>query len=163
MTDDSLSTLHDEAAVGGNQDEVDDPEIIDEIDRRYIERKSIKPCARFLNGIRFGVGFRFERTCRPWTCVKGCGDTDNLFHRQCRFFDFKPHQSVILRNPQAVERLEAEAGHQVDSYEGLRSDYIHFSVSLVAPRDPSALPQRGSHSSFHLSPKAFAHFFAWWA
>jgi hypothetical protein len=61
-----------------------------------------------------------------------------------------------------------EAGHEVDSYEGFRSDYIHFSVSLVAPREAGGVEAmaKGSaavtHSSIHMNPKAFAHFFNWW-
>lgn len=156
-----LAYLHDAAAVGTDTG----PEDINEVDRLMIERRSVKPCARFMNGVRFGLGFGFERTCRPWTC-HGCGETDNLLHRQCRLFQFRPHNSVVLRSPQAIERMEAQAGHAIDSYEAFRSDYIHFSVSLVAPRENEGVAPRGTtaetHNSLHLSPKAFAHFFAWW-
>lgn len=160
----SLGFLHDAAAVGVK---VDTPSNADAADRAVIERRSRKPCARFTNGIRFGLGFRFERTCRAWSCEKGCGETENLLHRQCRIFDFKPHNEITLRSPEAIERAEAEAGHTIDSYEGFRSDFIHFSVSLAAPRDPDLNVPKGSsaetHNSLHLSPKAFAHFFNWWA
>lgn len=123
----------------------------------------------------------FERTCRPWTCQNHCGATDNLFHRQCRVFDFKRHQEVILRSSEAVERAEQQSGHVgpfleemclpadyakvSDSWEGFRSDYIHFSISLVAPttEEVKAKAEVAERSnSFHFSPKAFAHFFAWW-
>ena len=159
-----LGFLHDAAAVGID---VETPMAQGgDADRAVIERRSRKPCARFLNGVRFGLGFVFERTCRPWTCVHGCGETDNLLHRQCRIFDFKPHNQVTLFSPEAVERAEAALGHPADSYEGFRSDYIHFSVSLAAPRDPDASVPPASaaetHNSIHLSPKAFAHFFNWW-
>lgn len=145
----------------------DQPEDEEEADRNLIERRSTKPCARFLNGVRFGLGFVFERTCRWWTCNK-CGKTDNLLHRQCRIFDFRPHNTVVLKTPQVVERLTLEAGHPMDSYERFRSDYIHFSVSLVAPREPNGVSPEGrgsdaeTHSSIHMTPKAFAHFFNWW-
>jgi hypothetical protein len=53
-----------------------------------------------------------------------------------------------------------------DSYEGFRSDYIHFSVSLVAPiaAKPGVDDNEDAekNNSLHFSPKAFAHFFAWW-
>ena len=145
-----------------------------------IERRYTKPCARFMNGTRVGFGFRFERTCRPWSCEKNCGSTDVLMHRQCRIFDFKQHQDVILRSKEAVDRESERLGHvsdslgpgdradgqTADSYEGFRSDYIHFSVSLVSPADEARrgglAAEADKHNSMHLTPKAFAHFFAWW-
>ena len=53
----------------------------------------------------------------------------------------------------------------MDSYEGFRSDYIHFSVSLVAPtscvgKDDDENAEK--NNSLHFSPKAFAHFSSWW-
>jgi hypothetical protein len=54
---------------------------------------------------------------------------------------------------------------KVDSYDGFRSDYIHFSVSVTCPLreiDPDHPPDSASHNSLHLSPKAFAHFNSWW-
>jgi len=98
-------------------------------------------------------------------------------HRKCRITDFKRHQDVVLRNKQAVhrdeERLERVSyddgtwltNQSVDSYEGFRSDYVHFSVSVTCPLreiDPDHPPDSTSHNSLHLSPKAFAHFFSWW-
>lgn len=118
--------------------------------------------------MRFGLGFVFERTCRWWSCNK-CGKTENLLHRQCRIFDFRPHNTVVLKNPKVAERLALEAGHPVDSYERFRSDYIHFSVSLVTPREPGGVSSTAvgsaavTHSSIHMNPKAFAHFFNWWS
>lgn len=78
--------------------------------------------------------------------------------RQCRFFDFLPHYAVKLRTPQTVKRLEQERGVEWDSFEGFRSDFIHFSPSIVANTDS----KRRQESSFHFTPKGFAHFFAWW-
>ncbi|ORY31449.1 golgi-body localization protein domain-domain-containing protein [Naematelia encephala] len=134
-------------------------------DQSLIERRYTKPCARFVNGVRVGFGFAFERTCRPHTCKEQCGETENVFHRACRFFDFKQHQEVILRSPEAIERDEQEIGRSIDSYEGFRSDFIHFSVSVVSPLktvEPAENLDTNLHSSMHCSPKAFAHFFAWW-
>jgi hypothetical protein len=176
--------LHDNAAMGSElrPDNQPTPDEIDQskVNEAMIERRYTKPCARFLNGVRVGFGFRFERTCRPWNCEEHCGDTDNLFHRQCRLFEFKKHQQVILRSPEALKREEEEAGHvsgfgqgqsgsadgqPVDSYEGFRSDYIHFSVSVVAPLNEVKGKMKDdaeNQNSLHMSPKAFAHFFAWW-
>ena len=167
--DASLTALHDNAALGNEKQSFEakpsDEHKQPHDDQSLIERRYTKPCARFLNGVRVGFGFVLEATCRPWNCKKGCGDTDNVLHRQCRFFTFKPHQAVILRNPEAVERDEHEVGHKVDSYEGFRSDFIHFSVSVVAPLNPLSEKLQDcaeSQNSLHLSPKAFAHFFNWW-
>lgn len=58
-----------------------------------------------------------------------------------------------------------------DSFEGFRSDFIHFSVSCVSlraereeckPPSTRTEPTEADISSLHFSPKAFAHFFAWW-
>lgn len=75
------------------------------------QRQYIKPCARFVGGIRIGFGFRFERTCRPWNCTEGCGNTSHLARRKCRHFDFKRHQDVILRNREAVKEEEEKLDH----------------------------------------------------
>ena len=55
-----------------------------------------------------------------------------------------------------------------DSFKGFRSDYIHFSNSIVSPvvrarADPKVnLVERDGYSAFHFTPKGFAHFYAWW-
>lgn len=56
---------------------------------------------------------------------------------------------------------------KIDSYEGFRSDFIHFSVSLVAPdgngfdhRKKEEMPD--SVNSLHFAPKASHHFLSWW-
>ena len=61
--------------------------------------------------------------------------------------------------------LLRSSSQPVDSYEGFRSDYIHFSVSVVAPLNEVNETMRENaenQNSLHMSPKAFAHFFAWW-
>ena len=75
-----------------------------------------------------------------------------------------------MRNPQAVEEAEQKLGHvrllpfqadhqASDSLEGFRSDFIHFSIStvLTKPTQTNAVS-----SSMHFTPKATAHFIAWW-
>ena len=80
-------------------------------EEEMIQRRYTKPCARFVGGVRVGFGFRFERTCREWSCKHNCGSTVNLARRRCRLFDFKRHQDVLLRNPQAIETEETKLGH----------------------------------------------------
>ncbi|KAJ9122086.1 hypothetical protein QFC24_004313 [Naganishia onofrii] len=76
--------------------------------------------------------------------------------RECRIFDFLPHHAIKLRAPQhaSPERLQ----NDFDSYDGFRSDFIHFSPSIVANQQGD----KRNESSFHFTPMGFAHFFAWW-
>ncbi|KAH7344029.1 golgi-body localization protein domain-containing protein [Rhizoctonia solani] len=105
-----------------------------------------KTCAKLTNGVKFGLGFALERRCGPDCSVKHTrGDS-------CRLFTFRPHYEVKLR--------PSTADPNIDSFTGFRSNFIHFSMSLVSPSNPS-LSKKG-YNSFHLSPKAFAHFFSWW-
>jgi hypothetical protein len=121
-----------------------------------LDRRLNKTCANFRGGVCVGFAFKFERTCRDETCERGCEGKASM--RQCRFFDFLPHHAVKLRTPRTVKRLEKERGSEWDSYEGFRSDFIHFSPSIVA----NTASKQHQESSFHFTPKGFAHFFAWW-
>ncbi|KAK8858435.1 hypothetical protein IAR55_002662 [Kwoniella newhampshirensis] len=145
-----------------NQHEYDSDDDHEESDTALIERRYTKPCARFVNGVKVGFGFKFERTCRPWTCKEGCGSTMNLMHRQCHITHFKQHQQVILRSPDAVKRDEKRLGRSVDSYEGFRSDYIHFSVTLVTPTQEVPASKHEMVNSLHFAPKSTYHFLSWW-
>ncbi|WVQ96789.1 hypothetical protein IAU59_003896 [Kwoniella sp. CBS 9459] len=161
-----LTSLNDDAASGSTFHEDIYPEgdeEYDESDSWLIRRRYTKPCARFVGGTRVGFGFVYERTCRPWNCQRDCGDTDNLLHRQCHEFGFIQHQKVKLRSPDAIKREEQRLGHPVDSYEGFRSDYIHFSVSLVAPTQAQTVTRPETEdpnhvNSLHAAPKASHHF-----
>ncbi|WVN88723.1 uncharacterized protein L203_103936 [Cryptococcus depauperatus CBS 7841] len=163
-------SFHDGAAIGGSRNHrhsfkshLNDEEMPFLVDRVLSEQRYTKICARFVNGVKVGFGFIFERTCRPWTCVGGCGNTNNLFHRRCRLFDFVPHQNVALKSPEALRKLENFLGRTPDSYEGFRSDFIHFSVSLVAGEQlPSIEEALEKVSSLHFAPKASHHFLKWW-
>lgn len=50
-----------------------------------------------VNGVRWGMGFRFERTCARGRCQNNPPCEGNKFQRKCRFFDFKPHYDVKTR------------------------------------------------------------------
>ncbi|ORX40254.1 golgi-body localization protein domain-domain-containing protein [Kockovaella imperatae] len=155
-----LSAAQDDQAIGRDSS----PRNKSHEQQDLIERRYTKPCAQYQNGVRVGFGFVFERTCRPWSCKENCGSTENLLHRQCRIMEFKKHQDVILRSPAAIERDDKEAGHPTDSYEGFRSDFVHFSVSNVSPLNKVDPKEKDSTklTGLHFSPRAFAHFFAWW-
>jgi hypothetical protein len=50
-----------------------------------------------------------------------------------------------------------------DAYKSFRSNFIHFSMSVVSPtqtRTPRSSVE--GYNAFHFTPKGFAHFFAWW-
>ncbi|KZO94872.1 hypothetical protein CALVIDRAFT_538650 [Calocera viscosa TUFC12733] len=127
-------------------------------------RRFRKVCAKFTNGVRWGIGFKLERTCRPEDCDKCKG---SVFHRQCRFFEFRPHWSVHLRAPPQGDKPE---GGWPDSYAGFRSDFVHMSLSLTSPTKSTtthSMPRTNGgglsgYNSFHLTPKGFAHFWSWW-
>ncbi|WVR06215.1 hypothetical protein IAU60_003245 [Kwoniella sp. DSM 27419] len=165
-----LTALDDTAASGSTlrHEDIHDPaEHNDESEASLIQRRYTKPCARFVNGTRVGFGFILERTCRPWSCKRDCGETENLLHRQCHEFSFKRHQDVKLRSADAIKRDSEQSGLPADSYEGFRSDYVHFSVSVVSPT--RELPRRRPEeetldqvNTLHGSPKATHHFVSWW-
>ncbi|TYJ58899.1 hypothetical protein B9479_000331 [Cryptococcus floricola] len=169
-----LAPFHDGAAIGNNRNgqrhdrhhgQSQDRHESGDFEQTLIERRYTKPCARFVNGVKVGFGFKFERTCRPWTCDT-CGKSENVMHRKCRLFAFKQHQDVRLRSPAAIAKDEKELGRKIDSYEGFRSDFVHFSISLSAPNGNENIQSEEYHpdrvNSLHFAPKASHHFLAWW-
>jgi hypothetical protein len=60
----------------------------------------IKVCAKFINGVRWGMGAVLERSCRSECSNALCID-QTPFHRQCRTFDFKPHWEVRTKTADA--------------------------------------------------------------
>ncbi|GAA5897882.1 hypothetical protein JCM6882_005104 [Rhodosporidiobolus microsporus] len=130
----------------------------------------IKICAKCINGVRWGLGLKCERTCRDECSKPGCRD-QSTFHRQCRFFDFIPHWQVHTKTRASI----GPHGEVDDSFAGFRSDFVHFSISLTSPatldlpgRDgssPDASAEYGGehgYNSFHFTPHANAHFARWW-
>lgn len=104
-----------------------------------------KICAKLTNGVKLGLGFVLERRCKPDCAADHASGP-------CRWFSFRPHYEVKLR--------PSTGDPKIDSFAGFRSDFIHFSLSLISPTSHS--PLKAGYNSFHLSPKAFAHFFSWW-
>ncbi|KAJ3799089.1 golgi-body localization protein domain-containing protein [Lentinula aff. detonsa] len=113
-----------------------------------------KICAKFLSGIKFGLGFSLERSCGS-----GCHScSGSPFHRQCRFFDFKPHYMVMLEKKPGTPDLNGPD----DSYSDFRSDFIHLSISLAASTRSLKPGTETQCSSLHLTPKTFTYFWSWW-
>ncbi|KAK4703534.1 hypothetical protein P7C70_g2687, partial [Phenoliferia sp. Uapishka_3] len=130
----------------------------------------VKICAKFINGVRWGMGAVLERACTV-DCPKELCNGKSAFHRQCRNFDFIPHWEVHTKTEAAIK----ENGEVDDSFAGFRSDFIHFSISLTSPLTLSlpscaakAEDQRTDadgcegYNSLHFSPQAATHFWAWW-
>ncbi|KAK4056456.1 Protein SABRE [Microbotryomycetes sp. JL221] len=137
---------------------------------RTVEYEFTKVCAKLINGVRWGMGAVLERACPP-DCNKSECRRQDPFHRQCRFFEFKPHWQVHTKTADAI----GPQGEIKDSFQDFRSDFIHFSISLTAPLN-LALPSKNSNSpesdcdhdgrdgynSMHFSPHAMHHFQRWW-
>ncbi|EJD01130.1 uncharacterized protein FOMMEDRAFT_125792 [Fomitiporia mediterranea MF3/22] len=117
--------------------------------RRKLFRKI---CANFSSGIKWGIGIVLERSCGNL-----CPDCHGM--GTCRLFSFRPHHEVTLE-PKSVIPTENTPD---DSFNGFRSDFIHFSTSLSSSINNKVSPGKVDSSSFHLSPKMFAHFWSWWA
>ncbi|PFH52812.1 hypothetical protein AMATHDRAFT_139321 [Amanita thiersii Skay4041] len=118
---------------------------------RGITTKFRKICAKFQSGVRFGIGCVLERSCGI-ECPNCKGPA---LQRKCRLFDFAPHYAVKLEKKAAIPKIKS---HE-DSFNNFRSDFVHLSISLT-----SSLHKNSTRpSSFHLTPKAFAHFWSWWS
>ncbi|PVG00036.1 hypothetical protein CPB86DRAFT_872242 [Serendipita vermifera] len=115
-----------------------------------VNRQPQKIIAKLVNGVRIGAGFKFERACRS-DCNSCPADADP-FHRSCRLFTFKPHHQVALR--------VGPSDDGKDSFEGFRSDFIHLAISMHSPINPGS-KHSNAMNSIHLTPRVFAHFWAW--
>lgn len=62
----------------------------------------VKICAKFINGVRWGMGAVLERACTI-DCPKASCNGKSPFHRQCRMFDFIPHWEVHTKTADAIK------------------------------------------------------------
>ncbi|MBW0479720.1 hypothetical protein O181_019435 [Austropuccinia psidii MF-1] len=123
------------------------------------EIEFIKIIGKLTNGVRWGMGIILERACVD-SPDKTCSCQGSAFHRKCRIFTFKPHYLVITKAPPFTISLPDKRN---DSYQGFRSDFIHFSISLTSPTDGSSRQKRPSgQNSLYFSSEAFTHFWSWW-
>jgi hypothetical protein len=94
----SLTAFLDTAATGSKPDAGPNASKSSSELPKLLDRRLNKTCAKFVNGVRVGFGFVFERTCRPHTCKAGCKAESPT----CRHFDFLSHHQVVLRTPEAI-------------------------------------------------------------
>lgn len=107
-----LAEYSDRAAVGlvqrddeSGDERPDSPKAERDLSMRRREEVDFpKVVAKLANGVRWGMGMTFERTCRDDTCTHCTHHL--LFHRKCRWFHFKPHYEVVTKpNNNPVRRL----------------------------------------------------------
>lgn len=112
----------------------------------------LKVCATIKSGVRFGIGFELERTCDT-TCTSCSGAP---FYRKCRRFHFVPHHTVKLELKDEPPALNTP----MDTFRHFRANFVHLSISLASGINQGV--NKNTYSSIHMSPKTFAHFWAWW-
>ncbi|CAO1631545.1 unnamed protein product [Jaminaea pallidilutea] len=124
-----------------------------------------KVCMRLCNGVRWGASLRHEHTCRDGNCPRNPPCSGDLFRRECRFFDRRPHWTIIQRTREYLDGLPMEQ-RTGDSFYRWRSDFSHLGISINSAKD--GLKAYGEHwtqkdASNHLyfSPLAWQHFWAW--
>ncbi|PPQ99072.1 hypothetical protein CVT24_003632 [Panaeolus cyanescens] len=120
-----------------------------------IKTKSYKKvCAHLTSGVRFGVGFVLERAC-DIDCSY-CRGSD--FYRDCRYFTFRPHYDVLLemKDSPPTRKVSTDPSTSV-------LNFIHFSLSLASATKSKDTKSVQKPSNLHLTPKTFAHFWAWCA
>ena len=64
-----------------------------------------KICAKVVSGVRFGLGCVLERSCGA-ECQRCTGKPS---HRQCRFFDFRPHYEVVLERKSSEPHINVSS------------------------------------------------------
>lgn len=112
-------------------------------DGRACEAPGAKTVMLLTGGIRFTLGFLFERDVKS-------GVDYGRDQSGRRTFDSIPHYKVRLRQP--LDDTDSEA---VDLYAGFRSDYVHmaFTVSATSP---------GCYNTVSPLLMLIQHFMRWW-
>ncbi|KAK0563331.1 Protein SABRE [Tilletia horrida] len=133
---------------------------------RYMtEPRFTKVCLRLSNGVRWGAGLIYERTCTDDTCKRRPRCHGQPFYRECRIWDRVPHWKVLTKSKQAAEKTPESL--RSDSFEGWRSHHIHPSLSIFSPKEgiggeeASERKQVNATNNLYFSPLAWEHFWRW--
>ncbi|KAI8387519.1 golgi-body localization protein domain-containing protein [Blakeslea trispora] len=126
------------------------------------ESRFVKIALKLSGGIKMGLGCVLERACQP-DCNICDEDNGNIsseernLHKQ-KLLEFLPHYHVKLKTPQHVHEKD------YDAYRGFRSDFIHFSISIIklSPYEETDTDKGNVvGNSMHLSPGFMDHFVSW--
>lgn len=101
------------------------------MNKAYIE----KTCVKLSGSVTLNVGIVFERL---------------LDNKEERTFEFEPHHTIRLCNPIYVKDLKKH-----DSYRGLRSNFIHMSLSIISN-------SKEAYNAMQLTPNNVMTFLVWW-
>ncbi|KAI9308972.1 golgi-body localization protein domain-containing protein [Cunninghamella echinulata] len=124
-------------------------------------KRFLKVALKFTGGIRMGLGCHLERLCTGECEI--CEGGKNGKER-CRHLNFLPHYKVKYKSRRAVDAMPNN-GKGYDAFAGFRSDFIHFSMSIIKLSDNDHLFSKLDNSerlvnSLHLSPNFVEHFLA---
>ncbi|BFZ54128.1 Protein SABRE [Savitreella phatthalungensis] len=118
----------------------------------HLHRKEVhfqKILMKLTGDVRWTAGLAFERHCG-----EGCEKCQGK--QNCRLWDFEPHWLVKLVIPKYAILPD---GSVRDAFKGFRSHYVHMQISVASKKRENATTD--PYNTIHLSPKGFAHFFAW--
>lgn len=124
------------------------------------ESRFVKIALKLTDGIRMGLGCHLERMCKS-NCEICSEDSDVSAEireeHKSKLLEFLPHYKVKMKAPQNVHEKD------YDAYIGFRSDYIHFSISIVKTSDYVQESDKGNvtGNSMHLTPGFIDHFVSW--
>ncbi|KAI7900356.1 golgi-body localization protein domain-containing protein [Cokeromyces recurvatus] len=116
----------------------------------------VKMALKLSGGIRMGLGCHLERMCD----CEICDENNDVMpearevHKE-RLLHFLPHYKVKYKTPQNVHQKD------YDAYKGFRSDFIHFSLSIIKLSSYDADQGPVTGNSMHLSPGFIDHFVNW--
>ncbi|KAI9257424.1 golgi-body localization protein domain-containing protein [Sporodiniella umbellata] len=117
-----------------------------------------KVALKLTGGIRMGLGCQLERSCSCDICSESTDVSPEVREEhKLTLLTFSPHYNVRMKTPDSVHE------ENYDAYKGFRSDFIHFSISIIKI-DVANSESDVTHvigNSMHLSPGFLDHFVSW--
>ncbi|RCI07326.1 hypothetical protein CU098_003728 [Rhizopus stolonifer] len=117
-----------------------------------------KVALKLTGGIRMGLGCQLERACDCDVCDENNDISPDVREaHKLTLLSFLPHYNVRMKTPDNVHEED------YDAYRGFRSDFIHFSISIIkldVPETEKDVPHVIGNS-MHLSPGFLDHFVSW--
>ncbi|KAG0748764.1 hypothetical protein G6F23_001619 [Rhizopus arrhizus] len=117
-----------------------------------------KVALKMTGGIRMGLGCQLERACNCDLCDENSDvSTDDREAHKRTLLEFSPHYKVKMKTPDNVHEED------YDAYRGFRSDFIHFSISIVKLTVPESEKEITNviGNSMHITPGFLDHFVSW--